>query len=164
MSILALDSGLDRLGYSVFDREPSLGKPVTYITSGLIQTDKKKTTSERLATIYDEVAALLNTHKPDMMVLEKLFFFKNQKTVIEVAQAQGVTLLVAAQKGVPTDYLTPLQIKQIVTGYGSADKKSVQKMLGLILGLDPSLLKQDDQADAIACGLAYCLLNKILVR
>lgn len=164
MSILALDSGLERVGYAVFDRTPSDGKPATYITSGLIKTGGQKPLAERLAAIHDAVSALINAHKPQTLVLEKLFFFKNQKTVIEVAQAQGVTLLAAAQKGIPTDYLTPLQIKQIVTGYGSSDKKSVQKMLGLILKLDASVLKQDDRADAIACGLAYCLLNKTLVR
>ncbi len=163
MSILAIDSGLERVGYAVFDRTPSHGKPATYITSGLITTPKRRILSDRLRIIYDEIAALINTHSPEIVVLEKLFFFKNQKTVIDVAQAQGAVLLAAAHRATPTDYLTPLQIKQIVTGYGTADKKSVQKMLGLLLGLPADVLKQDDQADAIACGLAYCMLNKSLV-
>ena len=91
------------------------------------------------------------------MIVEQLFFFKNQKTFIRVAQAQGVALLLAAQNKIRVKFLTPLQIKQTVTGYGKADKKSIQKMIKLELQID---IKQDDEADAIACGLAYIYINK----
>ena len=90
------------------------------------------------------------------MVLEQLLFFKNQKTFIRVAQAQGITMLLAAQNKIKVEFLTPLQIKQIVTGYGQADKLAVQKMIKLTTGI---VLTQDDEADAVACGLAYTYLH-----
>ena len=91
-----------------------------------------------------------------MVVLEQLLFFKNQKTFIRVAQAQGVSLLLAAQNKIKVEFLTPLQIKQSITGYGQADKKSVQKMIKLEMGIN---INQDDEADAVACGLAYNLIR-----
>jgi len=161
--ILALDSGIEKTGYAVFEKKPSGNTDFKYITSGMIHTAKTKTTEQRLLQIYQELSKLITTFKPDVMVIEQLFFFKNQKTAIRVAQSQGVVMLLAAEKKIKAEFLTPLQIKSIVTGYGQSDKKSVQKMLQLTLHLDKEL-KQDDQADAIACGLAYCYLNKSLVE
>ena len=76
--------------------------------------------------------------------------------------AQGAIQILAAQNNISVELLTPLQIKQIITGYGNADKKSVQKMLALTLNLKKEIV-QDDEADAIACGLAYCYINKKLI-
>ena len=161
MIIVALDSGVEKTGYSVFDKKSNGSSNFKYITSGLIQTSKSKTTEQRLFEIYIKLGKLIQEFKPEIIVVEQLFFFKNQKTAIKVSQSQGVALLVAGQKKIPVEFLTPLQIKHIITGYGRADKKSVQKMLGLLLKLDKEL-KQDDQADAIACGLAYCYINRSL--
>ncbi len=158
MRVLALDSGLEKTGYAFFDKKINGRSESKYLASGLIQTVKTKTTSERLKEIYHQLTKLIVTYRPQVIVIEQLFFFKNQKTAVKVSQAQGVALLAAAEKKIPCKFLTPLQIKSIVTGYGQADKKSVQKMLHLTLKLDKEL-KQDDQADAIACGLAYCYLN-----
>ncbi|OGK18395.1 crossover junction endodeoxyribonuclease RuvC [Candidatus Roizmanbacteria bacterium RIFCSPLOWO2_12_FULL_40_12] len=162
MIVLALDSGIERTGYALFNKEGNGNTKFIYLTSGLIQTSKTLTTEKRLEEIYSKLEELVKKHKPDLMVMEQLLFFKNQKTAIRVSQAQGATLLLAAHHNIPAEFLAPLQIKQIVTGYGQSDKKAVQKMLKLTLNLDLEL-KQDDQADAIACGLAYCYLNKNLV-
>lgn len=161
MLILALDSGVERTGYSVFEKQKNGLSDIRYITSGLIQTIKSKSLEKRLAEIYQKLEKLVSRFHPDRIVVEQLFFFKNQKTAIKVSQAQGVVLLLAGQKEIPVEFLTPLQIKHVITGYGQADKKSVQKMLRLLLKLDREL-KQDDQADAIACGLAYCYINDSL--
>ncbi len=161
MLILALDSGVERTGYSVFEKQKNGTSDIRYITSGLIQTIKSKSLEKRLAEIYQKLEKLVSRFHPDRIVVEQLFFFKNQKTAIKVSQAQGVVLLLAGQKEIPVEFLTPLQIKHVITGYGQADKKSVQKMLRLLLKLDREL-KQDDQADAIACGLAYCYINDSL--
>jgi crossover junction endodeoxyribonuclease RuvC len=162
MVILAIDSGIERTGYSVFDKKTNGTSTFKYLTSGLIKTSQTKTTEQRLLQINKELLKLIKVHKPQTIVIEQLFFFKNQKTAIRVAQAQGVLLLAAAANKIPCEFLTPPQIKSIVTGYGQSDKKSVQKMLKLTLHLDRELI-QDDQADAIACGLAYCYLNKKLI-
>ena len=108
----------------------------------------------RLKIIYETLNEIIKKHKIEQLVIEKLFFFKNKKTVLEVSQAVGVIELSASLMNIPISRLTPLEIKQIITGYGTADKKSVQKMIKLELG-DQVVFKDDDESDAIACGLAY---------
>ncbi|MDO9027465.1 MAG: crossover junction endodeoxyribonuclease RuvC, partial [Candidatus Roizmanbacteria bacterium] len=134
MIILSIDSGIERTGYAIF-------KDKNYVISALIKTSKNKSTEIRLEEIYSQLKKVFNKYKPEVIVVEQLFFFKNQKTFIRVAQAQGVVLLLAAQNNIKVEFLTPLQIKQIITGYGQADKKSVQKMIKLTTEID---IKQDD--------------------
>jgi len=145
MTILSIDSGIERTGYAIF-------KDKKYVTSALIKTSKSLSTEVRLEEIYSNLGKVFKKYQPDVMVLEQLLFFKNQKTFIRVAQAQGIVMLLAAQNKIKVEFLTPLQIKQIVTGYGQADKLAVQKMIRLTTDID---IKQDDEADAVACGLAY---------
>lgn len=160
MKILSIDSGLERTGWAIFEKA---NKPV-YVASGLIKTPANASVPTRLRQIYEALETIIDDHKPKHIVVEQLFMFKNQKTVIVVAQTQGVVQLLAAQKGIELDFLTPLQIKQMVTGYGNADKKSVEKMVKLTLGSSVDFAKKiDDEIDAIAAGLAYCFLNKNLL-
>jgi len=149
MSILSIDSGIERTGYAIF-------KNKKYVASALIKTSKSLPTEKRLIEIYERLKEVMKKYKPDVMVLEQLLFFKNQKTFIRVAQAQGIVMLLAAQNKIKVEFLTPLQIKQIITGYGQADKKSVQKMIKLTTEID---INQDDESDAVACGLAYIYLH-----
>lgn len=160
MIVLGIDPGFDKVGYAVFDKKSS--NNYTFITSGLIKTDKKTKHEFRLKEIYDILETTIQLHKVEIMIVEQLFFFKNAKSVIGVAQAQGIMQLLAAQYTIPFQYLTPLQIKQIITGYGNADKQSVHKMIGLLLKQEVQV-KDDDESDAIACGLAYCCLNEKLM-
>ena len=154
MTILSIDSGIERTGYAIF-------KDKKYVTSALIKTSKNLKTEIRLREIYLKLVEIMKQFKPDVMVLEQLLFFKNQKTFIRVAQAQGVVMLLAAQNDIKVEFLTPLQIKQIVTGYGQADKLAVQKMIKLTTDID---IKQDDEADAVACGLAYLYRVRPYIR
>jgi len=156
---MSIDPGIDRVGFAFFYKRDLSGNQ--YITSGLIQTDKTMSYENRLFRIYRDLESLVKIHKPDLLVMERIFFFKNQKTIVAVGQAQGVIMLLAAQHNMPVVFMTPLEIKQIVTGFGHSDKKSIQKMLKLTLGLGKEL-GQDDQADAIACGYAYCCINRTL--
>ena len=161
MIILAIDPGIEKVGYAFFEKKVNGKTSFNYITSGLIRTSKIEQHQDRLYSVYNQLKTLVLSQKPDLIVFEQLFFFKNAKTVIKVSQAQGVILLLAAQEHIATKLLTPLQIKQIITGYGNADKKSVQKMLPLLLKQEFNC-KEDDQSDAVACGLAYCYLNEKL--
>ena len=136
---------------------------INYKKSGLIKTSAKKTMAKRLEEIYNALKMIIEKEKPTELAIEQLFFFKNQKTVIPVAQAQGISQLLAAQYDIALALLTPLQIKQIVTGYGHSDKESIKKMIGLTLPKLDLTGKIDDEIDAIACGLAYCYLNKNLL-
>ncbi len=162
MIILAIDPGIEKVGYAFFEKKVNGHTTFRYIFSGLIKTLKTEEHQDRICSVYNQLRTIVDKQKPDLIVFEQLFFFKNAKTIIKVSQAQGIILLLAAQKSIPTKLLTPLQIKSIITGYGNADKKSIQKMLPLLLNQEIHCT-EDDQSDAIACGLAYCYLNEKLI-
>lgn len=155
MILLSIDPGYDKTGYAVFaSHHPS---QISLLASGLIKTSKTDTLIRRLDTISTKLTDVIHTYRVDTMVMEQLFFFKNAKTVIAVAQSQGSMIALASSCGLAFDFLTPLEIKRAVTGDGRADKSAVLKMLKLQLG-DTLKVADDDESDAIACGYAYCLL------
>jgi len=157
MIILGIDPGFEKLGYAFFELKKNPLKKYRYLKSGLIKSNSKEKIEKRLYFIYKNLLSIINKFKPEIIVFEKLFFFHNQKTAISVAQAQGIILLLAAQYNIKVEMLTPLQIKQVITGYGHSDKKAVQKMIFLTEKIPQT--SQDDEIDAIACGLTYCHLH-----
>jgi crossover junction endodeoxyribonuclease RuvC len=159
MRVLAIDPGYDKLGYSIFLKEKSTPE---YITSGLIKTSKALSPGERLLELHEKLKKIIKENKPDTLAIERLFFTKNVSTALGVSQSVGVVLLLAAQERMQIIELTPNQIKEIITGYGNSDKKAVQKMLWLQLGKEIKV-KDDDESDAIACGLAACVINRALL-
>lgn len=154
--ILATDSGLERTGYALFKTDKTHHELLDF---GCINTDKTDPLAKRLLSIYETFVALIKKKLPKRIIIERLFFNTNQKTLVTIAQAQGILLLLAAQHKIEVEFLTPIQIKQTLTGYGRSDKKNVQKMVKLLLSLDP-MPQPDDVVDAIACGLAYCSIKK----
>ena len=158
MIILSIDPGVERIGFAVFNKSD---KATTLLESGTIETSKKDSQSERILALSTFLEKIIKKSKPDVLVMERLFFFKNEKTVIAVAQAQGAILLLAAESKIPVYYLTPPQIKLAITGYGNADKKGVQKMIELQIKL-PKKKRLDDEIDAIACGYTYCVCSATL--
>jgi len=155
MIILGIDPGLARVGYGLINKQ---GKNIKIIDSGLITTPASLSISERLILINRGLKKILKKHKPDFVAIEKLFFFKNAKTALSVGQAWGVISFTVKTAGCSIIELTPLQIKQSVTGYGQATKSQVEKMLKLIVGIK-SLPKSDDTVDALAC--AFCAFHYI---
>ncbi len=157
MIILGLDPGTATTGYGVIRIE---GNKITHIDHGCITTSADLPLHERLGQISLEVRQLIITHRPDRVAVEDLFFFKNVSTAITVAQARGVLLSVAAEHQLPVHSYTPLQVKQALTSYGRADKKQMQKMVMLILGLS-EVPSPDDAADglaiAVTCANSYTL-------
>ncbi len=160
MIVLAIDPGIEKIGYSIFESQKSLHNLIGH---GLIKTDRKDKDELRLLRLYEKIDKLIIKYSPDVIACEKIFLFKNHKTIVPVDQSQGIVMLAAAQNNITLQFLTPLQIKQTITGYGNADKKSVHKMLSLILKSDIKVA-DDDESDAIACGLAYCYLSKSFVQ
>jgi crossover junction endodeoxyribonuclease RuvC len=148
--ILGIVPGTGILGFGVIDVD-SRGKAVL-IDGGVIRTPAHQPDSDRLITIYDELHEIITELKPTVMSVEKLFFAQNVTTAMSVSQARGVVLLCGKQHGLELYEYTPLQIKQAITGYGKADKKQIQEMVRVILGL-AEVPKPDDAADAIACAL-----------
>ena len=119
-----------------------------------IQTKAGQKTEERLKQVYDALCAIIDKYKPDAMSVEELFWNTNQKTGIVVAEARGVIMLAAHQKGLPIYEYTPLQVKQSIVGYGRAEKKQVIMMVTSFLGLkEPP--KPDDTADALAIAICH---------
>jgi crossover junction endodeoxyribonuclease RuvC len=157
MIIIGIDPGYAIVGVGVVEYKGNKFRPIEYTA---ITTPAGMNTVDRLKKIYDEMAMLIDKHKPDSMAIEELFFNSNQKTAINVAQARGVILVAAANKGLPVREYTPLQVKQSVTGYGRADKKQIQEMVKLILHLNV-IPKPDDAADALALAICHAHSNKM---
>lgn len=156
MRIIGIDPGLAIVGYSILDIE----KDENILTaSGSIQTDKNKTDSARLYEIQQDLNILLEEYKPEVASIEKLFYFKNQKTVIPVAEARGVILSVLESKRIPVFEYTPIEVKQIITGYGRASKEEVAEMVKLSVKYK-RLPKLDDTVDSIAIALCYSRMER----
>ena len=153
MIVLGLDPGTARLGWGVIDTgETHRPDQAVCLAYGCIETDKSMSDAKRLVAIANGVEQLLNTYKPAVTVVEKLFFSNNQTTAMVVSQARGVLLYLLAREGYAYLELTPQAIKQGLTGYGRADKGQMQRMVQLILKLS-TLPKPDDAADALASAL-----------
>ncbi len=139
------------VGYGIINYE---NDKITLETSGSIQTNKNLTDSERLLEIYNDLSVIIEKYKPDFASIEKLFFFKNQRTIIPVAEARGVILTALQKYDVQFAEYTPIEVKQVLTGYGRAEKKEVEQRVGLVLGTD-DLPKLDDTVDAIAIAICH---------
>jgi len=151
MRIMGIDPGMALVGYGVIEIEN--GEAIL-TTSGSIRTEKNKTVPARLAEIMSDIKELIKMYKPDVVSVEDLFFFKNQKTIIPVAQSRGVILAVIESLGVPIYEYTPIQVKQVLTGYGRASKKEVEDMVRLVIK-NKELSKLDDTVDAIAIAICH---------
>ncbi len=159
MIVLGIDPGYAIIGYGVLDTS----KQNMLLDYGAITTPKEDSMPIRLENIDKSLKYLFDKFKPDVVAIEELFYFKNQKTVIQVAQARGVILL-ACQKYCGNIYeYTPLQIKQALTGQGRAEKAQVQFMVKAILGLN-SIPKPDDAADALAVAICHSQSSPMLNR
>lgn len=152
MKILGIDPGMAIVGYGLINKE---NDNLELLTSGSIQTDKKLSDSKRLLEIYTDLTTIIKKYKPDCASVEELFFFKNQKTIIPVAEARGVILTVLEMHGIPAYSYTPMEVKQVLTGYGRAEKKDVEQMVKITLE-NRVLPKLDDTIDAIAIAICHC--------
>jgi len=164
MIILGIDPGTATTGYGVI-KKLNYSKLKTKnhfrcLNYGLIQTSPFLSTPERLKKINNELSKLIKKHQPNALAVEKVYFFKNLKTVIPVSQAEGVILLTAAKNKIPVYEFTPLQVKLAITKFGWAEKKLVQKKIKTLLNLRVAP-KSDDAADALAVALTYFLKKNL---
>ena len=159
MIILGIDPGTVRIGYALLDKKENA--VVNLMTYGCLEI-KSKAQTERLAEISRLVSYLISKYHPKTLAIEKLFFTKNAKTALAVAEARGVVINAAASLGLNVLEFTPLQVKAAVTGYGKAPKKQIQEMVCRLLNLK-EIPRPDDAADAIAIGLTACYTNPKLL-
>jgi crossover junction endodeoxyribonuclease RuvC len=159
--IVGIDPGLATMGFGVIQGSlPSAARSAAVINAldfGVIQTPAHTDVGDRLCMIYDDLHELLSHWKPDLVAIEKFFFYRMGNTIL-VAQARGVIMLVLAQHQVPLIEFTPAQVKQALTGYGNAQKHEVQAAVAHELTL-AELPKPDDAADALALALAAWFHN-----
>ncbi|MBO8430827.1 crossover junction endodeoxyribonuclease RuvC [Spirochaetes bacterium] len=151
MKILGIDPGMAIVGYSLVEFD---GKNCTLLKSGSIQTKKNTRESSRLLEILEDITTIVEDFKPDVASIEKLFFFRNRTTVMPVAHARGIILAILEKYGVPIFEYTPMEVKQVLTGYGRADKKEVEQMVKIALNTD-TLPKLDDTVDSIAIAICH---------
>jgi crossover junction endodeoxyribonuclease RuvC len=159
MIILGVDPGSVIVGYAIIKKEKNQQPNFKVVDFGCIVTEKFATTGERLKKIHNEITKLIEKHKPDVLSIETLFFFKNLKTVMPVSQTRGVILLAGTQNNIHVMEFTPLQMKMAICGYGRAEKKQVQQMIEKTVDLKDfdikkNFRKKDDAYDAI--GIALC--------
>lgn len=158
MKILGIDPGIGIVGYSLIEFD---GENCILLHSGSIQTQKNSKESARLLEIWEDMNTILNRFKPDCSAIEKLFFFRNRTTVMPVAHARGVILTALEKYKIPIYEYTPMEVKQVLTGYGRADKKEVEQMVKFSLGVD-NLPKLDDTVDSIA--IAICHTRSLVLK
>lgn len=151
MRILGIDPGYAILGFGILDQ---VGNHFDVVHFGAITTDAGEQMPQRLKTLYGELADLIALYQPDVVAMEELFFNKNAKTAIMVAQARGAAIVACVNQNLDFYEYTPLQIKQALTGYGRADKNQMQQMVRIILGMN-EIVKPDDAADALAVAVCH---------
>ncbi len=150
MRVIGIDPGYDRLGVAIIEKQAGQD---TVIFSTCIETDRGTDLPARLFAAGEQLTNVIATYKPDLFGIETLFFNKNVKTAIGVAEARGMVIFIAKQAGCRICELSPQQVKIAVTGYGSSDKPAVLAMLSrLVVGIPTKAL--DDEYDAIAVGVA----------
>lgn len=157
MRILGIDPGTGIMGFGVIDVSQN---GLKLVDAGVIRTAPHTPQDERLEEIYNSLTEIIKDTKPDNFSIEKLFFVRNITTAMSVAEARGVAILAARMHGIPVSEYTPLQIKQTITGYGRADKKQMQEMVRIQLGLK-EVPKPDDAADALAAAITHSLMSRV---
>ena len=151
MLIMGIDPGIGITGYSFVEYVEDKFK---IVTSGSIQTNKSAAHPKRLLELKQDMDFLLKKYTPDCASIEQLFFFKNQKTIIPVAQARGVILLTLEENSIPIYEYTPLVVKQTITGHGRADKAMVKLMVKNFVEIGENV-KLDDTIDSIALAICH---------
>ncbi len=157
MIIIGIDPGTANTGYGIVEKKgPKVFKCMEY---GLIKTESTMTAPDRLKKISNDLSKIIAKYRPEILVTERLYFFKNLKTVIPVSQAGGVIMLCAAKKKIPVHQYTPLQVKMAIAGHGWAEKKLVQQRIKKLLKLK-EIPKSDDAADALAVAMTYFMIGQ----
>lgn len=161
MRIIGIDPGTGLMGFGII--EAAKNDKVKLVDGGVIRTPMKEDDAERLAIIFDELSEIIAQTKPTEMAVEKLYFSQNVTTAMTVAQARGVAIVAGKQAGLTISEYTPLQIKQALTGYGRAEKKQMQEMVRILLGL-AEVPKPDDCADALAAAICHATTIQSKIR
>ncbi|MGB9749996.1 MAG: crossover junction endodeoxyribonuclease RuvC [Caldisericia bacterium] len=157
MHVFGIDPGLSNLGYAIL----KYNKNIELIDYGLIETSKENIEGERLNIIFLELDKLYKKYKPEITVIEKLFFKKNVKTAIKIGEVRGVIILLSYINKSELFELSPSSVKINFTGYGKSNKENMRKMTKILYNID---LNEDDTVDAIALATSFINLNSLTIK
>lgn len=151
MKVFGIDPGSDRTGYGCIETDGSRHR---LVVCGAISTPPRASFPEKLLAIHSGLARLLAEHRPDCVAIENVFHAANIRSALKLGHARGVAILAAIEHGFEVAEYAPAEIKQAVVGYGRAEKRQVQEMIKLLLGLD-ELPSPHDAADALAVAVCH---------
>jgi crossover junction endodeoxyribonuclease RuvC len=159
-TLIGIDPGLAATGWGVvrFD-----GTRFRHVAHGVLETGPELGLPDRLRAIYEGILSVLEEYKPDEAGVEELYFARNVASAIPVAHARGVVVLALGQRGVPTGFYQPQQVKQAVIGRGRAEKGQVQRLVAVLLGLE-AVPSPDHAADALAVAVCHCQRARLDVQ
>jgi len=157
MFVLGIDPGLTRCGYGLVEGSFDGLESFRAIKAGVVETDPATPVEKRLSQLLVELRDLMDETKPDAVVVERVFYQRNAKTAIPVAQASGVAVALAGAIDIPVRQFTAQEVKLAVTGYGAAGKLQVQEMVAKLCGL-AEIPKPADAADALALAIPYFMI------
>ena len=160
ITILGIDPGSAAVGYGLVKLKRAKGG-LSLLDYGAIFTSSEREDSFRLNLVEQKLRKLIYHYQPDILSIESLYFFQNQKSIMRVSQTKGVILLVAEKAQIPVYEFSPVEIKQVLTGYGRAEKQEVQEGVQKILGL-PQKPEPDHAADALGASLCFLIKNQWL--
>ncbi len=157
-TLIGIDPGLAATGYGIVTFD---GSRFCHVRHGVVRTDSAVPLPERLLSIYREIRAIVSDCHPSEAGIEELYFSRNASSAMHVAHARGVVLLALGEAGIPVGFYSPQQVKQAVIGRGRAEKRQVQRLVAVLLGLekDPG---PDHAADALA--VAICHANRSYIH
>ena len=157
--ILGVDPGSGTTGYGIIETDGSNHRAIVY---GAIKTQSRRPFHQRLLHIYTELNRVLSIQNVDILAIEDVFYATNVQSALRLGHARGIALLIAAQNELAIAEYSPLEIKSAVVGYGRAEKRQVQAMVQMLLGL-PEIPTPDDAADALAVAICHAhRMNAIL--
>lgn len=158
MIIISVDPGYEKLGIAIIEKEKKGKEKLLF--SECFKTDKKLLHEERLFLVGEEIQKIISKYAPSSLAIENLFINTNQKTAMKVSETRGVILYIAKKNGLSVAEFSPPQIKLAVSGNGHSDKKSMMKMIPMLINME-KFIKEDDEYDAVAVGLTYFAINKV---
>jgi crossover junction endodeoxyribonuclease RuvC len=160
MFVLGIDPGLTRCGFGLIEGTFDGVESFRAVCAGVLETDPALEVEMRLAQIHADFEMLLRETRPDAVVVERVFFQRNAKTAIPVAQASGIAVGLAGARGLTVRQFTAQQVKLAVTGYGAASKSQVQGMVAQLCGLR-DIPEPADAADALGLAITYFMTERV---
>lgn len=163
MRILGIDPGTVVIGYGIID---SNDDKITFVACSAVKCRQRSPMGERLSYLYNELCEVISRHRPDAVAIEQPFVARNVRSALVIGKAQAVSILAAANRGIPTYEYTPAQVKRVVTDYGASSKEQVQEMVRLQLGLSqpPQPIDASDALAVAICHLREMKLKDLLAK